>query len=125
MTSAASPRTYGRSRPPLDPKRMQRNQRKARSPSSGPCISQCSCREEPPPGLMTVAEEDGQMKEDETMLIVADLMSIEEMDMTDVVEVSCIKIRYNKSPHRHSRCSQLRETFASGWAIHRRKVYVI
>jgi hypothetical protein len=71
------------------------------------------CQEEPPPGLTIVAEEGDQMKEDGTMVIVGDQMSIEEMDMTDVVEVSCIKTRFNRSSNRHSCYSQLREIFAT------------
>ena len=124
MTSAGSPRTYGRSRPLPGQKRMQRKARKAKSPSSVPYISQSSCQEERPPGLTTVAVDDDLMKGDETMGSVDDQTSIEEMDqdgMTDVDKLSSIKIGFNKFPHRRSRFSQLRETIANGWASHRRE----
>lgn len=124
MTSAGSPRTYGRSRPLPDQKRMPRKLRKAKSPSSVPYISQSSCHEERPPGLTTVAVGDDLMKGDETMGTVDEQTSIEEMGqewMTGVDKLTSTKIRFNKFPHRRSRSSQLRETIADGWASHRRE----
>lgn len=122
MTSVGSPRTYGRSRPQLVPKKMQRKPRKAKSLSSVPCISLCSCQEEPHQGPTMVAEEDDLMKEEETIRIVADQMSIEEMDMIDAIEVSFVKIRFNTCPLHHSRYSQLQETFTNDGGIHRPQI---
>jgi hypothetical protein len=124
MTSAGSPGTYGRSRPLPGLKRMQRKQRKAKSPLSVPYINQCSYHEERPPGPTTVAVGGDLMKEGETMENVDDQTNTGEMDqdgMTDVDEFSSIKIRFNKFPRRRSRSSQLRETIANSWASHRRE----
>ena len=117
MTSAGSPRTYGRSRPLPGQKRMQRKPRRAKSPSSVPYTSPCSCQEEQHLDPTMVVVDDGLMKEDEMMGAVDGRTSIEEMDQDGMIEVdqwSSMKIRFNRFPHHRSHSSQLRETIVDG-----------
>jgi hypothetical protein len=117
MTSAGSPRSYGRSRPLPGQKRMQRKLRKAKSPSSAPYTSPCSSQEEQRFSPMVVAVDNDLMKEDEMMGTVDGRTNIEERDQDGVIDVdkwSSIKIRFNIFPHRRNRSSQLRETIVDG-----------
>jgi hypothetical protein len=91
MTSAGSPRTYGRSRPLPGQKRMQRKPKRAKSLLNVPYISQCWFQKDRPLGPTTAAVDDDLMKEDETMGTVDGQTSIEETGqdgMTDVDRLS-------------------------------------